>query len=212
MTSSWLFLSTPNYDARSTIHQIYLTVYLLTYLLTPGSRVPFEKLTGSQLVKKFPAFYGTPKVQLIYECPPCIHILSQINPFYAQHPTSWISLLILSSHLRLGLPNEYIGHPGPVKGNFFFPMARQPPGGPSLPVWGSSTALRHTTLSRTPLGEWSARRRDVYLATCNTPDRHSCHQAVIRTRNPNKRTVMDWRLRPRGRRVGQYSTLFCLIT
>jgi hypothetical protein len=29
-----------------------------TYLLTPWSRV-LEKLTGLQLVKKFPAFYGT---------------------------------------------------------------------------------------------------------------------------------------------------------
>jgi hypothetical protein len=29
-----------------------------TYLLTPWSRVLLEKLTGSQLVKKFPTFYG----------------------------------------------------------------------------------------------------------------------------------------------------------
>jgi hypothetical protein len=29
------------------------------YLLTPCSRVLVEKLTGFQLVKKFPAFYGT---------------------------------------------------------------------------------------------------------------------------------------------------------
>ena len=35
------------------------TTYLLTYLLTPYSRVLLEKLTGFQLVKKFPAFYGT---------------------------------------------------------------------------------------------------------------------------------------------------------
>ena len=34
-------------------------LYLLTYLLTPCSRVRLEKLTGSQLVKKFPAIYGT---------------------------------------------------------------------------------------------------------------------------------------------------------
>jgi hypothetical protein len=34
-------------------------VTVFTYLLTPWSRVPLEKLTGSQLVKKFPAFYGT---------------------------------------------------------------------------------------------------------------------------------------------------------
>ena len=30
----------------------------LIYLLSPRSRVILEKLTGSQLVKKFPAFYG----------------------------------------------------------------------------------------------------------------------------------------------------------
>jgi len=32
------------------------TTYLISYLLTPWSRVLVEKLTGSQLVKKFPAF------------------------------------------------------------------------------------------------------------------------------------------------------------
>ena len=33
--------------------------YLLTYLLIPMSRFLLEKLTGFQLVKKFPVFYGT---------------------------------------------------------------------------------------------------------------------------------------------------------
>ena len=33
----------------------------LTYLLTPWGTVLLEKLTGPQLVKKFPAFYGTRK-------------------------------------------------------------------------------------------------------------------------------------------------------
>jgi hypothetical protein len=32
---------------------------LVTYSLTPWSRVLLEKLSGSQLVKKFPTFYGT---------------------------------------------------------------------------------------------------------------------------------------------------------
>jgi len=32
---------------------------LRTYLLTPWSRVLLEKLIGFQLVKKFPALYGT---------------------------------------------------------------------------------------------------------------------------------------------------------
>jgi len=42
------------------VNHTYLLHYLLTYLLTPWSTV-LEKLTGSQLVKKFPAFYGTRK-------------------------------------------------------------------------------------------------------------------------------------------------------
>jgi hypothetical protein len=43
---------------------IFIFIYLLTYLLvpltyfTPRRRVPLEKLTGLQLVKQFPAFYG----------------------------------------------------------------------------------------------------------------------------------------------------------
>ena len=37
---------------------ISIWVYIL-YLLTPWCRVLLEKLTGLQLVKRFPAFYGT---------------------------------------------------------------------------------------------------------------------------------------------------------
>ena len=37
---------------------VFLGFYTIIYLLTPRSRV-LEKLTSSQLVKKFPAFYGT---------------------------------------------------------------------------------------------------------------------------------------------------------
>jgi hypothetical protein len=37
----------------------HLLIYLLTYLLSPWNRVLPEKPTGSQLVKKFSAFYGT---------------------------------------------------------------------------------------------------------------------------------------------------------
>jgi hypothetical protein len=37
----------------------YLITNLITYLLTPWSRVFLEKLTGSQVLKKFPAFYRT---------------------------------------------------------------------------------------------------------------------------------------------------------
>jgi len=39
----------------------YILTYLFAYLLTPWSRVLLEKLTGVQLVKKFPAFNETRK-------------------------------------------------------------------------------------------------------------------------------------------------------
>jgi hypothetical protein len=37
----------------------FITLLPDAVALTPWSRVLLEKLTGSQLVKKFPAFYGT---------------------------------------------------------------------------------------------------------------------------------------------------------
>jgi len=36
-------------------------IIVITYLLTPWRSVLLEKLTGLQLVKKFPAFHGTQK-------------------------------------------------------------------------------------------------------------------------------------------------------
>jgi len=39
--------------------EIMYTLYFLSRQLTPWSRVLLEKLTVTQLVKKFPAFYGT---------------------------------------------------------------------------------------------------------------------------------------------------------
>jgi len=38
--------------------------------------------------------------------------------------------------------------------------------------------LRHTTLDRTPLYEWSARRRDLYLTTHNTHNSQNIHAPV----------------------------------
>ena len=80
--------------------------FLLTYLLTPWCRVLLEKLTGLQLVKKFPAFYGTRR--FITTLTSVRHLsLSWANPIQSiyPHPTSWRSILILSTHLRLGLPS-----------------------------------------------------------------------------------------------------------
>ena len=75
-------------------------------LLTARCRVLLEKLTGLQLVKKFPVFYGTRK--FITALTSVRHLsLSWASPIQSTHPhpTSWRSILILSTHLRLGLPS-----------------------------------------------------------------------------------------------------------
>ena len=78
----------------------------ITYLLTPWCRVLLEKLTGLQLVKKFPAFHGTRRfiTALTSVCHLSLSWASPILSIYP-HPTSCRSVLILSTHLRLGLPN-----------------------------------------------------------------------------------------------------------
>ena len=76
-----------------------------TYLLTPWCRVLLEKLTGLQLFKKFPALHGTRR--FITALTSVRHLsLSWARPIQSiyPHPTSWRSILILSTHLRLGLP------------------------------------------------------------------------------------------------------------
>jgi hypothetical protein len=59
-----------------------------------------------------------------------------------------------------------------------------------------SHSVTHTTLGRTPLDGWSARRRDLYLTTL-IRDRGPC-PGWIRIRISSKRAVADPLLRPRG--------------
>jgi len=78
----------------------------IVYLLTPWSGVLLERLNGFQLAMKFPAFCGTwrfitPFTSAHYLSLPCVSSTQSKPP----HPTSWRSILILSSHLWLGLPS-----------------------------------------------------------------------------------------------------------
>ena len=61
-------------------------------------------------------FWNQKKVHyLIHKCHPPVPILSQLDPVHIQHPTSWSSILILSSHLRLGLPSGFFPSGFPTK-------------------------------------------------------------------------------------------------
>ena len=85
-------------------HRIHVSTYLLTYLL--HGAVLLEKLTGLQLVKKFPAFHGTRR--FITALTSVRHLaLTCASPIQSTypHPTSSSSIIILSTHLRLGLPS-----------------------------------------------------------------------------------------------------------
>ena len=78
-------------------------VIQMNFSLTPWSTVLLEKLTGSQPVK-LPAFYGTRRFLTAFTHPRHLSLswASSIQSM-PPRPTAWGSILILSSHLRLGL-------------------------------------------------------------------------------------------------------------
>jgi hypothetical protein len=68
---------------------------------------------------------------------------------------------------------------------------------------------RHTTVGRTPLDEWSAENRDLYLTKHNTQQTNVHAPLGIRTHNPSRRAVANPRLRSRGHWDQLLSILVC---
>jgi hypothetical protein len=72
--------------------------------LTTCSRVLPEKLTGPKLLKKFPAFYGTQRFITTFTTARHLSLFrARSIQSMPPHPASRRSILLLSSHLRLGL-------------------------------------------------------------------------------------------------------------
>ena len=93
------------------------------YLLAPRCRVLLEKLTGLQLVKKFPAFLWNPKVHCrIHKRPPPVPVLGQPNAVH-----------IPSSHLL------------EIHSNIIHPST------PRSPQWSLSLRFPHQDPVRPPL-------------------------------------------------------------
>jgi hypothetical protein len=84
---------------------IVVSAYLLTYSMEQSPSWETNQQT-LQLVKKFPACYGTRK-SLTVPTSACHLSLSWANSIQSPRspPTTWRSILILSFHLCLGLPN-----------------------------------------------------------------------------------------------------------
>ena len=94
----------------------FFTITSVTYLRTPWCRILLEKLIGLQLVKKFPAFHWSRRFITALTSVRYLS-LSWANPIQSiySHPTSWRSIVILSTHLRLGLPSGLFPSGFPTK-------------------------------------------------------------------------------------------------
>jgi len=90
-------------QSSSQPYRFYIVEY---YLLTPWSRVILEKLTGCAASQEIPRIFGTRKFITVLTSA-CHLSLSWANSIQSPQlpPTSWRSILILSPHLRLGLPS-----------------------------------------------------------------------------------------------------------
>jgi len=88
-------------DYLNTFHNPYLLTYLLTYSMVQS---PSWEANWFAACQEIPRISRNPKVHYCtHKRPPPVPILGQsIYP----HPTSWRSILILSTHLRLGLPRN----------------------------------------------------------------------------------------------------------
>ena len=108
---------------RNNLYTFYMyEIQHFTYILTPRCGALLEQLTGLQLVKKLPIFHRTRK--FITALTSVHHLsLSWASPVQSTcpHPIDWRSILILATHLCLGLPSDLLPSGFPTK-TLYTPM------------------------------------------------------------------------------------------
>ena len=105
---------------EDTLGKLSVLSYVLkyfTYLLPYSTeQSPSWESNSSSASQEIPRIPWKPKLHYrIHKYNPPVPILSQFDPDHAQHPTSWKSILIFSSHLRLGLPSGHFPSGFPTK-------------------------------------------------------------------------------------------------
>ena len=178
--------TTPHFQIL--ISYVYVGTFtaVLTHSMQQSPSWGTSRFSTSQ---EIPDILWNPKVHYrIHKFPPPVPILSHIDPVHAlHHPTSLRSILILSSHLRPGLPSGLFRVYSKTwvisfflqsdSTSFFFLIfgATTPSGsGPPHSRSFLDHTQRRTTVGRTSLDECSVCRRDLYFTTHNTHNKHPC--------------------------------------
>ena len=160
-------------------------------LLTALCRV-LEKLTGLQLVKKFPVFLGTRRfiTALISVRHLSLSWASTIQSIYP-HPTSWRSILIFYgtrmfiTALKRPPPVSILGQPNPVHISTSHVLEIHPnihPSTPRSPQWSPSLRFPHQVPIHPSLLTHTRHLSDTNTKTFRITPRHSAVGTVSRLR------------------------------
>jgi len=144
-------------------HTLYLTIWNRNFFLRTYCSPICSRILSHRWKKKFQYKVHWPTSQL--------KLAHSFTPYYFEfhpcwsyksscfcHSSDFNTVCNLSSSMCVTWPTHDI----------FFSWLDSPRGPRRPHRWIFEITLRHTTLGRTSLEEWSARRRDLYLTTHNS--------------------------------------------